>query len=175
MHKVQRQVEEFHTRFAAYTASAPSVPTDEVRLLRFNLIDEEFEELSTAMLAKDLVGVADALGDLLYVIYGTALAYGLDMEPIVDEIHRSNMSKLWSDGTVRYREDGKILKPPTYSPAQLLREVTNQITVTADTSFTTDAGIKRAVEALKPLIATHIAREERQAADDADADQGVRP
>lgn len=56
---------------------------------------------------------------MLYVVYGAAVTYGIDLEPIFDEIHRSNMSKLWPDGTVQKREDGKVLKPPTYSPADL--------------------------------------------------------
>jgi predicted HAD superfamily Cof-like phosphohydrolase len=94
----------------------PTIPPHLTQVLRWELIAEEFEELKAAITLKDMTLVADALGDLLYVVLGTANAYGLDMEPIFWEIHRSNLSK-FIDG--HRREDGKWVKGKSYSPANL--------------------------------------------------------
>lgn len=82
--------------------------------LRVDLIEEEFNELTDSVLTEDIVGVADALGDLLYVIYGMGWAYGIDLDAVFAEIHRSNMSKL-ENGKPVFRPDGKVLKGPNYS------------------------------------------------------------
>ena len=111
----QTMVEEFHRKFDIAIRPAPSVPEEATRQLRMRLIQEEFDELKDAMATEDLAGVAKELADLLYVVYGTALAYGMDMEPVFREVHRSNMSKV---GGYK-RADGKWVKPPTYSPAQV--------------------------------------------------------
>jgi predicted HAD superfamily Cof-like phosphohydrolase len=85
-------------------------------LLRFNLMDEENKEYLEAAANKDMVEVADALGDMLYILCGTILEHGMQykIEEVFNEIQRSNMSKLGEDGKPIYREDGKVLKGPNY-------------------------------------------------------------
>jgi predicted HAD superfamily Cof-like phosphohydrolase len=85
-------------------------------MLREKLIEEEFWELKQAFSEGDVVAYADAVADLLYVVYGTADEAGIDVDAVFAEVHRSNMSKVGADGKVLRREDGKILKPDTYSP-----------------------------------------------------------
>jgi len=108
-------VKEFHEQFDIHVSSTPSTLDERTQNLRCRLIQEEFEELQEAMHEKDLPAIAKELGDLLYVVYGTAVSLGIDMEPVFQEVHRSNMSKV---GGYK-REDGKWVKPPTYSPAEL--------------------------------------------------------
>jgi predicted HAD superfamily Cof-like phosphohydrolase len=127
MNKMQKQVQEFHVDFNVAVNTIPTKVPERIQDLRINLIKEEFDEFVEATQEQDLVKIADALGDILYVVFGAAIAYGIDMEPIVDEIHRSNMSKRFPDGTVHYREgDHKILKPDTYSPADIWKELIKQ-------------------------------------------------
>ena len=90
----QAMVEEFHRKFDIAVSDRPSLPEEATRQLRVRLIQEEFEELQEAMVAQDLPGVAKELADLLYVVYGTAVSYGLDMDPVFREVHRSNLSKV---------------------------------------------------------------------------------
>jgi predicted HAD superfamily Cof-like phosphohydrolase len=117
-------VRKFHETFGLTINEKPTIPSGKDAALRVNLINEEAKEFEEATNAKDIVKVADALADLLYVVYGAALTYGLDMEPIFREVQRSNMSKIWDDGTVHKREsDGKILKPTTYSPADISKVI----------------------------------------------------
>ncbi len=111
----QAMVEEFHRKFDIAVSDRPSLPEEATQQLRVRLIQEEFEELQEAMVARNLAGVAKELADLLYVVYGTAVSYGLDMDPVFREVHRSNLSKV---GGYK-RADGKWVKPPTYSPAQV--------------------------------------------------------
>lgn len=108
-------VAEFHDALGGLTLDTPAMPDFPTRSLRLALIREELAELEEAIDAEDIVQIADALGDLLYVVYGAALAFGVDLEPVFAEIHRSNMTK--RGGPVR--EDGKVLKPTTYSPPDL--------------------------------------------------------
>ena len=82
--------------------------------LRYNLIDEELKELRQALDEKNLVEVADALTDLLYVVYGAGHSFGINLDKCFEEVHNSNMSKLGEDGRPIYREDGKVLKGPNY-------------------------------------------------------------
>ena len=89
--------------------------TSELAALRLRLQREETEELAEAIEAGDVVGVADALADLVYVAYGTAITYGIDLDAVLAEVHRSNMSKLGRDGRPVMREDGKVLKSPWYT------------------------------------------------------------
>ncbi len=91
----------------------------ETRDLRIDLISEELEELDLALTNKDIVEVADALTDLLYVVYGAGHAFGIDLDECFTEVHESNMSKLGEDGKPIYREDGKVLKGPNYFPPNL--------------------------------------------------------
>lgn len=115
MNDAQRMVQEFHKQFEIHVSPTPSIPDEPTQLLRKRLIQEEFDELQEAMQEKDLPSIAKELADLLYVVYGTAVSLGIDMEPVFQEVHRSNMSKVGG----HKREDGKWVKPPTYSPAQL--------------------------------------------------------
>lgn len=132
-------VEEFHREFGHPVAEKLTVGTEELRLLRVKLIAEELCELCQALgvdllmgtvagyvsvkpmelRAPDMLEAADALGDLDYVVQGAGLVFGIPMHDVVAEIHRSNMSKLGEDGNPIYREDGKILKGPNYSPPDL--------------------------------------------------------
>jgi predicted HAD superfamily Cof-like phosphohydrolase len=112
-----KAVAEFHDAFGIKSANAPvvSLPEQTV-LLRHNLMKEENEEYLEAAQNKDLVEVADALGDMLYILCGTILSHGMQhkITEVFNEIQRSNMSKLGSDGKPIYREDGKVLKGPNY-------------------------------------------------------------
>jgi len=94
-------------------------PGVDVAALRIELIDEELNELREATGKQDLVGIADALTDLLYVVYGAGHAYGINLDNCFAEVHRSNMSKLDDESQPIYREDGKVLKGPNYSPPDL--------------------------------------------------------
>ena len=110
-------VEEFHNAFGIESAKSPTVDVSEQKIiLRYNLMKEENEEYLEAAQNKDLVEVADALGDMLYILCGTILSHGMQhkISEVFEEIQRSNMSKLGSDGKPIYREDGKILKGPHY-------------------------------------------------------------
>lgn len=111
----QSMVERFHRLFDIVVQQTPGLVEEQTRVLRERLIQEEFEELKDAMGQKDLVAIAKELADLLYVVYGTAVSYGIDMGPVFSEVHRSNMSKV---GGYK-REDGKWVKPPTYSAAAI--------------------------------------------------------
>jgi predicted HAD superfamily Cof-like phosphohydrolase len=110
-------VSEFHEAFGIESAELPtvSIPQNTV-LLRHNLMKEENEEYLEAAQNNDLVEVADALGDMLYILCGTILSHGMQhkITEVFDEIQRSNMSKLGADGKPIYREDGKVLKGPNY-------------------------------------------------------------
>jgi predicted HAD superfamily Cof-like phosphohydrolase len=111
----QRMVEEFHRTFDIAVASAPTVPDPVTHVLRVRLIQEECEEVRQALEQHDLVAIAKELADLLYVVYGTAVSCGIDLEPVFREVHRSNMSKI----NGHKRADGKWVKPPDYSPARI--------------------------------------------------------
>lgn len=112
-----KAVAEFHDAFGIESANSPvvNIPEQTV-LLRYNLMKEENEEYLEAAQNKDLVEVADALGDMLYILCGTILSHGMQhkITEVFNEIQRSNMSKLGSDGKPIYREDGKVLKGPNY-------------------------------------------------------------
>jgi predicted HAD superfamily Cof-like phosphohydrolase len=98
--------------------TTPVWPEDNVRLLRYKLIDEELTELHEAMVNEDIIEIADALTDLLYVVYGAGHAYGIDLDRCFAEVHRSNMSK-FVDGKRIKDENGKVMKPASYSPPDL--------------------------------------------------------
>ena len=109
----------FMKTFGQEVKNKPSFSTDKINKLRIDLIKEELDELKEAMDNNDLLEVADALTDILYVTYGAGLAYGIDLDECLLEVHESNMSKLGDDGKPIYREDGKVLKPDTYFPPDL--------------------------------------------------------
>ena len=91
-----------------------SFSSDKINELRFNLIKEELEELRIAMNTKNLVEVADALTDILYVTYGAGHAFGIDLDKCFDEVQQSNMSKLDDRGNPIYNDSGKVMKGPKY-------------------------------------------------------------
>ncbi|MGI9553111.1 MAG: hypothetical protein ACR2MT_18030 [Aurantibacter sp.] len=110
-------VELFHRSFGLGVSEIQRANLGEVKnRLRFNLMDEENKEYFEAAANNDLVEVADALGDMLYILCGTILEHGMQhkIEEVFEEIQRSNMSKLGADGKPIYREDGKVLKGPNY-------------------------------------------------------------
>lgn len=111
-----KSVEEFHDIFKIGNASEITLIEERDYTLRYNLIKEENEEYLEACQKGDIIEVADALGDQLYILFGTILKHGLQhkIEEVYDEIHRSNMSKLDEGGNPIYREDGKILKSNLY-------------------------------------------------------------
>lgn len=111
-----KSVEEFHNVFKIGNADAVKLIEEKDYTLRYNLIKEENEEYLDACKNGDIVEIADALGDQLYILFGTILKHGLEhkIEEVYDEIHRSNMSKLDEQGSPIYREDGKVLKSALY-------------------------------------------------------------
>lgn len=120
-------VAEFHSAFDLPMANLPttSIPAD-LRQLRVDLLVEEVREFAEATEAKDIIGIADALADILYVTYGAAITYGIDLDAIVREVHRSNMSKLDENGRPILRADGKVLKSPHYSAPDVVTVVGKQ-------------------------------------------------
>jgi predicted HAD superfamily Cof-like phosphohydrolase len=106
----------FHDTFLIGNRTIPTADIGEESLLRFNLLKEENEEYLDACQNNDLVEIADALGDQLYILFGTILRHGLQhkIEEVFDEIQRSNLSKLDENGKPIFREDGKVLKGPNY-------------------------------------------------------------
>ncbi|HIF83999.1 MAG TPA: hypothetical protein EYQ79_00770 [Flavobacteriaceae bacterium] len=110
-------VKKFHEVYKLNYKESPIAKLDLATInLRFNLMDEENKEYLEAAQNNDLIEVADALGDMLYILYGTIIAHGMQdkIEEVFDEIQRSNMSKLGNDGKPIYREDGKVMKGPNY-------------------------------------------------------------
>lgn len=115
--KELKAVEAFHKAFKIECENAPTVAISEsIKELRFRLMEEENEEYLEAAKNNDLVEVADALGDMLYILCGTILSHGMQhkIEEVFDEIQRSNMSKLGENGEPIHREDGKVMKGPNY-------------------------------------------------------------
>ena len=112
-------VEDFMEAMGQEVNAIPAFPEEEIQRLRLDLIEEELDELHYAIANKDMVEIADALGDLLYVVYGAGHAFGIDLDECFKEIHASNMSKLGPDGKPIKREDGKVLKPDTFFPPDL--------------------------------------------------------
>ena len=118
------KVKEFHESMKMTIGVWP--PTEQERMLRRDLIREESEEVDTELVAWHNLGaiplnkqkLAKELADLLYVVYGTAVSFGIPINEVFEEVHRSNMSKL-VDGKPSYREDGKVLKGPNYQPPKL--------------------------------------------------------
>jgi predicted HAD superfamily Cof-like phosphohydrolase len=117
-------VRAFHDAFGIPNSANPrGAIGDRDALLRYKLIREENEEYLEAALRGDLVEVADALGDILYILCGTLLKHGLEhkIDEVFREIQRSNMSKLGADGKPIYRDDGKVMKGPGYFPPDIAR------------------------------------------------------
>ncbi len=108
------KVKTFMETFAQEVKTKPSFSTDKINSLRYDLIKEELEELKVAIENKDLLEVADALTDILYVTYGAGHALGIDLDKCFNEVQISNMSKLGENGKPIYNESGKVMKGPNY-------------------------------------------------------------
>ena len=108
------KVKIFMETFGQEVKNKSSFSSDKINTLRYNLIKEELNELKLALDNKDLLEVADALTDILYVTYGAGHAFGINLDKCFDEVQRSNMSKLGKDGKPIYNEHGKVMKGPKY-------------------------------------------------------------
>ena len=104
----------FMKTFGQEVKSKPSLSTDKINKLRINLIEEELKELKEAIKNGDLKETIDALTDILYVTYGAGHSFGVNLDECFEEVQKSNMSKLGSDGKPIYNEQGKVMKGPNY-------------------------------------------------------------
>ena len=111
----------FMKTFGQDVKNKPSFSTDKINKLRLDLIKEELNELTEAMNNKDLLEVADALTDILYVTYGAGHAFGIDLDKCFEEVQNSNMSKLDDNGKPIYNEHGKVMKGPNYFKPDLTK------------------------------------------------------
>ena len=108
------KVKTFMETFGQEVKTKPSFSTNKINNLRYDLIKEELDELKDAMENNDLLEVADALTDILYVTYGAGHAFGIDLDKCFEEVQNSNMSKLGDDGKPIYNDQGKVMKGPKY-------------------------------------------------------------
>ena len=113
----------FMKTFGQEVKTKPSFSSDKINKLRIDLIKEELEELTEAMQNKDLLEVADALTDILYVTYGAGHAFGINLDACFNEVQNSNMSKLGKDGKPIYNDSGKVMKGPNYFKPDLSKFV----------------------------------------------------
>ena len=113
-------VKDFHQAFGQRIGEKPELPDIEERKLRIKLLDEEVFEYTDAEYADDLVEIADALADIIYIACGTAVSYGIPLDDVFEEVHASNMAKL-VDGKVIRRADGKVQKPEGWQPPDIKR------------------------------------------------------
>ena len=113
----------FMKTFGQEVKTKPSFSSDKINKLRIDLIKEELDELKEAMDNNDLLEVADALTDILYVTYGAGHAFGIDLDKCFDEVQNSNMSKLNKNGEPIYNESGKVMKGPNYFKPDLTKFV----------------------------------------------------
>jgi len=118
-----QKVKIFMETFGQEVKTQPSFSSEKINNLRYNLIKEELDELKKAMDNKDLLEVADALTDILYVTYGAGIAFGIDLDKCFDQVQRSNMSKLGNDGKPIYNKAGKVMKGPNYFKPDLSKFV----------------------------------------------------
>ena len=115
------KVKTFMETFGQEVKNKPSFSSDKINNLRYDLIKEELDELNQAMKNKDLLEVADALTDILYVTYGAGHAFGVDLDKCFNEVQTSNMSKLDEDGKPIYNDLGKVMKGPKYFEPDLTK------------------------------------------------------
>ena len=109
-----QKVKNFMETFGQEVKSRPSFSSDKINMLRYNLIKEELDEFKQALDNNDLLEVADALTDILYVTYGAGHAFGINLDACFEEVQNSNMSKLGNDGKPIYSDQGKVMKGPNY-------------------------------------------------------------
>ena len=113
------KVGDFMEAFGQEVLYVPTMPDFNLAALRLDLIEEEVQELRDGLGRSSLLEVADALTDILYVVYGAGHAFGIDLDDCFHEVHSSNMTKLGEDGRPIYREDGKVMKGPNYREPDL--------------------------------------------------------
>tara|TARA_B100000963_G_scaffold344589_1_gene347584 strand:+ start:3659 stop:4030 length:372 start_codon:yes stop_codon:yes gene_type:complete len=118
-----KSVKKFMETFGQEIREKASFPNEKITSLRYDLINEELEELKDAIDKRDIKEVADALTDILYVTYGAGHAFGIDLDKCFEEVQNSNMSKLGSDGKPIYNEKGKVMKGPNYFKPDLRKFV----------------------------------------------------
>lgn len=123
MVSVHEMVMEWHRAFNVPVGGRPGLLENDREHLRVRLITEEYKELLDAVAEKNFIEQLDALGDLVYVCYGMAIELGANLDKIIEEIHRSNLSKLDENSDPIFREDGKVLKGPWYSPPNIIKVV----------------------------------------------------
>ena len=109
-----QKVKNFMKTFGQEVKSRPSFSSDKINMLRYHLIKEELDEFKQALDNSDLLEVADALTDILYVTYGAGHAFGINLDACFEEVQNSNMSKLGHDGKPIYNDQGKVMKGPNY-------------------------------------------------------------
>ena len=114
----------FMSTFGQEVKKKSELSSEKINTLRLSLIQEELDELTKAMKENDILEVADALTDILYVTYGAGHAFGIDLDKCFDEVQRSNMSKLSKDGKPIYNENGKVMKGPGYFKPDLSKFIT---------------------------------------------------
>ena len=117
------KVKKFMTTFGQEVKTNPSFASDKINLLRYELIKEELDEFKVALENKNLLEVADALTDILYVTYGAGHAFGIDLDKCFEEVQNSNMSKLDKDGKPIYNDMGKVMKGENYFKPDLSKFV----------------------------------------------------
>ena len=118
-----QKVKTFMETFGQEVKTKPSFSSEKINDLRYNLIKEELDELKQAIDRKDLLEVADALTDILYVTYGAGHAFGINLDSCFNEVQNSNMSKLGIDGKPIYNKSGKVMKGPNYYKPDLSKFV----------------------------------------------------
>jgi len=112
-------VGDFMEAFGQEVLYMPKMPDNNLAALRLDLIEEEVQELRDGLGKKSMLEIADALTDILYVVYGAGHSFGIDLDECFDEVHSSNMTKLGEDGRPLYRDDGKVMKGPNYREPDL--------------------------------------------------------
>ena len=117
------KVGDFMEAFGQEVLYIPTMPDFNLSALRLDLIEEEVQELRDGLGRGSLLEIADALTDILYVVYGAGHAFGIDLDDCFHEVHRSNMTKLGEDGRPLYREDGKVMKGPNYEEPDLTQYI----------------------------------------------------
>ena len=118
-----KKVKNFMLKFGQEVKTDPSFPNEQITKLRYGLIKEELSELDQAIKEKNIVEVADALTDILYVTYGAGHAFGIDLDKCFEEVQNSNMSKLGLDGKPIFNDKGKVMKGPKYFKPNLSKYV----------------------------------------------------
>ena len=118
-----KKVKIFMETFGQEVKSKSSLSSDKINSLRLSLIQEELDELNKAIQDKDIIEVADALTDILYVTYGAGHAFGINLDECFNEVQNSNMSKLGDNGKPIYNENGKVMKGPNYFKPDLLKYI----------------------------------------------------